>query len=40
MVEGENWYLSVDFLINGTLGLLFLLHRQQLHQGFDGHALQ
>lgn len=34
-----SWYLGVNFLIYRTLGFLFLLHRQQLYQGFDGHAL-
>lgn len=39
MVEREKLYLGVDFLINRALRLLFLLHCQQLHQGFDCHAL-
>lgn len=39
-VVGERSYLGVNFLINRPLGLLFPLHCQQLHQGFDGHALQ
>lgn len=34
-----SWYLGVNFLIYRTLGFLFLLHRQQLYQGFDSHAL-
>lgn len=37
---GERTHLGVDFLINRPLGLLFLLHCQQLHEGLDGHALQ
>lgn len=40
MVEGQRSYLGVDFLVNRALGLLLLLHCQQLHQGFDGHALR
>lgn len=29
----------MDLLIDGALGLLLLLHGQQVHQGFDSHAL-
>lgn len=32
--------LSVDFLVDGALRLLFLLHGQQIHQRLDGHALR
>lgn len=37
---GKSRNLCVDLLINGSPGLLFLLHCQQLHQRFDGHPLQ
>lgn len=42
LVKADVWrfYLGVNLLINRALGLLFLLHCQQLDQGFDGHALQ
>lgn len=33
-------HLGVDFLVDGALGFLLLLHGQQLHQRFDGHALR
>lgn len=39
-VCGKSRNLRVDLLINGSPGLLFLLHCQQLHQRLDGHPLQ